>query len=122
MCILDANMIVGVDLMPGSTAEHIIFEDVPCPNDICVDDSNDDILYVCGGKGVQTQASKISRRKVKDGLLVVLPFLGFVYKLDVKTVSVTVMLSGSKLKSLAGISFLKGKVRCVSFNNKYSFN
>jgi hypothetical protein len=69
LCLFGLNMIVGCDLKSGSVVHE--FQDIPCPNDLCFDHSNQNIIFVAGGAEVDMDISEVFSsaldKKSKEG-------------------------------------------------------
>jgi hypothetical protein len=58
ICAYNANDILGVDLSTGRTAFEV--RSVPCPNDVCFNPTDNNILFVAGGTGVWDAAGELT--------------------------------------------------------------
>eukprot|EP01035_Chromulina_nebulosa_P002265 gene2265-3053_t len=72
LAIFDRNVILGFDLVRKTVMHQ--FDCIPCPNDLAISSTDEDIIYVAGGKGLPNIFG--------DRISAAIPTLGRVYKLN----------------------------------------
>jgi hypothetical protein len=104
VCVFNANKVVGIDLKSKSVKS--VLSDIPCPNDLCFDSADPNILYVAAGTGVTVPF--ISTRCSGESLLAAFPVTGRIYKIDIAACTSKLALEGRGLHALAGIGCSNG--------------
>ena len=106
LCIFNRNAIIGVNILTKRVDYE--FNNVPCPNDLCISTVDPGLLYIAGGASVR---NPVNLKNSSDDTLAVMPPVGRVYTIDVRRANTPVKIFHSKnLHSLAGIEELNGKV------------
>ena len=61
IAIFDRNVILGFDLVSKTVLHQ--FDCIPCPNDLAISSTDEDVIYVAGGKGLQSKSRVYKRSK-----------------------------------------------------------
>ena len=97
----NVNKIIALDLVKKELIHE--FDDIPCPNDLCISMQDPNIIYVAGGSDVDMP--KMSLKSSEQKLLVtqqlaVTPVFGQIYAINMKNKTV----KNTNIKSLATLA------------------
>lgn len=136
LAIFDRNVILGFDLVRNTVVHQ--FDHIPCPNDLAISATDEDIIYVAGGKGLQSKSNFYKRSKTNlltdflneysyvdmsgDRISAAIPTLGSVYKLNASTKSVEIVWANKNLHTLAGIIHVDNELHVAQLFDMRSAN
>ena len=100
LAVFDKNCIVGIDV----TTKELIhqFDNISSPNDLCINQTNEDIIIVAGGSRIPLPFTKQNKTCLST------PTVGLITRIEVLTGRIRYYHSGN-LHSLAGITDLNGQ-------------
>jgi len=104
LTIFNFNKIIAVDLVKKELKHQ--FDDIPCPNDLCISMENPHIIYVAGGSDIDIPQTG---SKSSSDELAVTPVFGHIFEINSKDKTVKNVHS-SGLSTIAGIGELDNTI------------
>ena len=106
----NVNKIIALDLVKKELIHE--FDDIPCPNDLCISMQDPNIIYVAGGSDVDIPKMSLKSSEQKLAVtqqLAVTPVFGQIYAINVKNKTVK-NTNINSLATLAGICELNNTI------------